>query len=58
MEMFGERLRLRRKSRGLNQNQLAKLVGCTGHTISNYEQLRDRPNTRVAHIIVDILGEF
>lgn len=58
MDMFGERLRLRRKSRGLNQNQLAKLVGCTGHTISNYEQMAEKPNTHVAYMIVQVLGEF
>lgn len=56
--MYGERLRLRRKSRGLNQTQLAKIVDCNKHTISNYEQLEGDPGTRISKLIADVLGEF
>ena len=58
MNMYGERLRLRRKSRGLSQTALGKLVGCTGHNISNYEQRGRQPETEIQDRIAGVLGEF
>lgn len=58
MEMYGERLRLRRKARGLSQNQLGRLVGCTGHTIGDYEQYSNQPRSRIKDRIAEVLGEF
>lgn len=58
MEMYGERLRLRRMARGMSQQCLGQLVGCTGHTISDYERKGSKPNTRVGNKLDKILGEF
>lgn len=58
MNMYGERLRLRRKAKGLSQNQLAALVGCTGRSISNYERHGEAPESFIGYRIAEILGEF
>ena len=58
MVMFGERLRLRRKARGLSQNQLGAMVGLTGRSISHYEKNVSEPSIPTLLIIADILGEF
>ncbi|CAM4098881.1 helix-turn-helix domain-containing protein [Paenibacillus alkaliterrae] len=58
MEMFGERLKLRRKSRGLTQNQLGEMVGCTGRCISHYEKNFYEPNVFTLLRIAEVLGEF
>lgn len=56
--MYGERLKLRRKAKGLKQWQLGELVGCCGKTISNYERMGEQPDTSVAYAISSVLGEF
>lgn len=58
MEMYGERLRLRRKARGLSQRQLGELIGCTGKTISNHEKSGRGPVSEVVKMISAVLGEF
>ena len=58
MNMFGERLRLRRKARGITQNQLGALVGCTGRCISNYEKHGFEPSVVMVIRISEVLGEF
>jgi len=58
MNKYGERLRLRRKAKGLSQNQLAELVGCTGRSISNYERHGEVPETFIGDRIAEVLGEF
>lgn len=57
-DLYGGRLRLRRKARGLSQKELGILVGCTGHSISNYEKFAHKPNTYVGNKIAEVLGEF
>jgi len=58
MEMFGERLRLRRKARGMSQNKLGELIGCTGRCISNYEKHGFEPSTVMVIKLAEVLGEF
>lgn len=56
--MYGERLRLRRKARGFTQGELAKVIGCSKHSIWCYEHLKHEPATRVGHAIAGVLGDF
>lgn len=58
MSMYGGRLRLRRKVRGLTQKQLGDLAGCCMHSIRNYEKFETAPNTYVGKQIAGVLGEF
>lgn len=56
--MYGERLKLRRKARGLSQKALAKLIGVSSNSIRIYEQFEREPNTYVGNKIAEVLGEF
>ena len=56
--MYGSRLKLRRKAKGLSQRELGELVGCSYKTISNYEAMNEEPDTNVAYAITHFLGEF
>lgn len=58
MEMYGERLKLRRKAKGLSQTELGKLVGCSGRRISLHERYGRKPNSAVVERIESVLGEF
>lgn len=58
MEMFGERLKLRRMARGITQNQLGTMVGVTGRSISHYEKNVSEPSAEKLTKIAEILGEF
>ncbi|WP_083675998.1 helix-turn-helix transcriptional regulator [Paenibacillus sp. FSL H8-0548] len=58
MEMYGERLRLRRTAKGLTQNQLGALIGSPGRTISRHEQSKNKPKSAVVGKIEGVLGEF
>ena len=58
MNMDGERLRLRRKARGLTQGKLGAMVGCCGHCISNYEKRNVVPSGEIVGKIAEVLGEF
>lgn len=53
---FGESLKSIRKQRGLNQAELAKLLGTTRQTINRYERSEREPNVRTAAVYADILG--
>lgn len=43
-KIFSERLKYYRKLKGLNQTQLAKMVGVKANTISNYERAHSLPD--------------
>ncbi len=51
MYEIGSRIRMYREERGLNQKQLAKLIGVSNSRVSNWEQGLNRPD---ADIIADI----
>ena len=51
MYEIGSRIRKYREERGLNQKQLAKLIGVSNSRVSNWEQGLNRPD---ADIIADI----
>lgn len=51
MYEIGNRIRKYRESRGLNQKQLAELIGVSNSRVSNWEQGLNRPD---ADIIADI----
>lgn len=53
MTTFGERLRLLRKQRGLNQSQLSKVLGIGQTTIANYEKNMRFPNEDMLMKIAD-----
>lgn len=56
MSSFAENLRAIRKSRGLNQDQLAELLGVAKSTVSMYERGNRRPRLdQVAHM-AQVLG--
>jgi transcriptional regulator with XRE-family HTH domain len=56
--MYGERLKRRRKARGLTQKALGKLIGVSSNSIRIYEQFERKPNTYVGNKIAEYLGEF
>jgi transcriptional regulator with XRE-family HTH domain len=55
--LFGEKLRAMRKERGWTQDELAKKIGVSLRTITNYEKCKMYPNqTSIYHIIGDLFG--
>lgn len=58
MDMYGERLRLRRRAKGLSQSKLGQLAGCTGRCIARHETYGRKPKSEVVARIEGVLGEF
>jgi len=53
---YGDIIRKYRIKKGLNQPQLAKLVGVSKNAIPNWETGRARPDTNYIPVLCDILG--
>ena len=51
-------VRRARKAMGLTQQQLAALSDCCGRTVSSFELGKNRPQRRVLHAIVKVLGDY
>lgn len=43
---YGELLYHKRRTKGLNQAEVAKMVGCTKNAVSQWETGKTRPNSR------------
>lgn len=56
MQDFSLRLKKLRKSRGLNQDELAQLLGVRKTTISNYETGYSKPSNSTLRQIADFFG--
>ena len=54
----GSDVRRARKAMGLTQQQLAALAECCGRTVSSFELGKNRPQRRVLHAIVKVLGDY
>jgi transcriptional regulator with XRE-family HTH domain len=54
--VIGGRLRLRRKTLGILQEDLAALAGIAVHTLSNVESGRGNPSLDVLERLLDCLG--
>lgn len=52
---FGSRLRERRESLGLKQNELGNLLGITGSAIGNYENGVSSPKADILYKVFDVL---
>lgn len=53
---FGSRLRERRESLGLKQNELGKLLGVTGSAVGNYENGVSSPRADILYKAFDVLN--
>ena len=51
-----ERIRFYRKKKGLEQKQLAQLLGITGNAVTNWENGRSRPDIQTLPRLCDILN--
>lgn len=56
MKIQADRMRARRKSVGLTQIQLAKLVGCTNSYISHIEKKKANPSVQCVLLIAIALN--
>lgn len=56
LETLGDRLRTRRLDLGLFQKEVAKHIGVTTDTITNWELNRTEPEVRYLPTIIDFLG--
>ena len=55
MVNIGKNIKKLRENKGLNQTQLAKLMGCTPQTISSWEHNRTEPNMGAIESLSKIL---
>ncbi|MBN2220673.1 MAG: helix-turn-helix domain-containing protein, partial [Vallitaleaceae bacterium] len=56
MNEFGLKLKSLRKSRGINQKELADYLGVAQNTVANYENGKRQPNTQTLKKIVTYFG--
>lgn len=56
MKRFGPKMEAIRNARGLSQDALAGLVGCSQSVIGNWEKGKSKPNVENATKIADALG--
>lgn len=54
--LFGERLKSLRKEKGLKQEELAKVVGCTQRKISYMERGATEPDLQTLLKLADFFG--
>jgi transcriptional regulator with XRE-family HTH domain len=55
-QTIGEHLKKRRLERGLEQDQVATIIGVTWMSVSNWERGIYRPTKRAMSPIIDFLG--